>query len=168
MAWPKQPDALLRFAARVELPVSIEFFGGGPGLDGFVELAKELRVEEKVTFHGHVPDCAERLRHCDVFALISDWEGFPMATVEAMAAGLPVVVSDVGGAGEAVIDGETGFLIPRGNEEMLFEKLSLLAVDRELRRRMGRAARELFLERFRVGRMTEAVLRFYETSLAKV
>jgi glycosyltransferase involved in cell wall biosynthesis len=165
MAWPKQPDALLRFAAAVESPVLIEFFGGGPDLALFRDLAKDLQVEEKVAFHGHVADLPGRLRQCDVFALVSDWEGFPIATLEAMAAGLPVVVSDVGGAGEAVVPGKTGFLIPRGDEKVLFEKLSLLAADDTLRRGMGRAARELFLERFQVSRMTDAVLRFYEDTL---
>ncbi|MCU0561209.1 MAG: glycosyltransferase [Desulfobacterales bacterium] len=104
--------------------------------------AAELGLGDRVRFLGHVPDMHRLLPHTDIFVLpsIAD-EAFPRSTLEAMAAGLPVAATDVGGAREAVLDNETGFLVPAGSRSALSDKLKLLAGDPELRRRMGRAGR---------------------------
>lgn len=164
MARPKQPEALIRYAAQTSKNCRIEIFGGGEELEQMQDYAREIGAEEKVVFHGFVNDVPRQLVDCDIFALISDWEGFPVATLEAMAAGLPVVVSDVGGAGEAVIEGENGFCIPRRNEEILFEKLDLLVSDPTLRKEMGAASYRLFQEKFHVDCMTEAMMEVYEAA----
>ncbi|WP_139173476.1 glycosyltransferase family 4 protein [Geodermatophilus telluris] len=78
----------------------------------------------------------------DVFCLPSWWEAMPLSVLEAMAAGLPVVASDVGDIGRAVADGVTGYVVPAKDPDQLAAALERLLVDPELRRRMGAAGRE--------------------------
>jgi glycosyltransferase involved in cell wall biosynthesis len=102
------------------------------------------------------------LRTLDVFVLPSLWEGLPMAVLEAMAMGLPVVASAVNGTPEAVEDGVTGYLVPPGDPVRLAERLEAIAADDAAREAMGRAAREVARSRFGVDRMVtelEAVYR---------
>jgi glycosyltransferase involved in cell wall biosynthesis len=128
--------------------------------------AAALGLSGRVRFLGYRNDTAECLRGADIFCLISNYEGFPYTTLEAMREGLPTLVSDVGGAGEAVAEGQTGFLIPRGNVDVLAQRLALLAHNAELRRRMGSAAREHFLANFTFDRMFNRTLAVYEEVLS--
>jgi glycosyltransferase involved in cell wall biosynthesis len=89
----------------------------------------------------------------DVFVMPSYWEGLPIAVLEAMAMGLPVVASAVNGTPEAVIDGQTGYLVPPKDARALADRLSALASDAEARRRMGAAGRRVARERFTLERM---------------
>jgi glycosyltransferase involved in cell wall biosynthesis len=77
----------------------------------------------------------------DIFVLSSRYEGYPRVLMEAAAAALPIVTTAVSGADEAVLDGESGFIVPIGQLEPLVEKLALLAGDFALRARMGQAGR---------------------------
>lgn len=96
-----------------------------------------------VTFAGGLSGeaMASAYRDADIFCLPSLEEGFGMTVLEAMASGLPVVVSDQVGAADAVTDGVTGFIVPAGNPDALAARLEQLATDRDLRTEMGRAAR---------------------------
>jgi glycosyltransferase involved in cell wall biosynthesis len=103
---------------------------------------------------GERGDVPQLLASADVFVLSSRSEGLPMSILEAMAAGLPVVASAVGGIPELVADGETGLLVPPGDADALAAALQRLVGDPELRRRMGaasaeRAEREFSLEAVR-------------------
>lgn len=84
----------------------------------------------------------------DVFCLPSWWEAMPLSVLEAMAAGLPVVATDVGDVARAVVDGHTGYVVPRKSPELLAKALQTLLTDPGLRRRMGAAARARAEERF--------------------
>lgn len=166
LAWPKQPEQLLRFlVGRPE--VELDLLGDGPREQEIRGLARELGVGDRVVFHGHVKNIGPVLSRGDVFALVSDWEGFPMSTLEAMAAGLPTVVSRVGGAPEAVEEGVTGHTIPRGDEAALHACLDELVADAAARRELGAAARALFLRRFQLPAMVEATLTYYRDCLAR-
>ena len=94
-----------------------------------------------VRFLGHRTDIERLLPALDIFALASYREGFPRAAMEAAAAGLPVVATDIRGCRQVVAHGETGFLVPRRSVEPLAAALDKLIVDGELRERFGRAAR---------------------------
>jgi glycosyltransferase involved in cell wall biosynthesis len=83
------------------------------------------------------------LHKMDIFVVPSFQESFGVAAVEAAAAGLPVVASDVGGLPEVVIDGETGYLVPPADAHTLSQRLAQLIADPSLRRRMGKAGRVL-------------------------
>jgi glycosyltransferase involved in cell wall biosynthesis len=84
-----------------------------------------------------------------------------------MRSSLPTVVSDVGGAGEAVRDGVTGFLLPKDDDGRLYACLSLLAHQPWIRRQMGKAAHEHFKQNFTFDRMFDQTLRVYEDVLAR-
>lgn len=105
-------------------------------------LASQLALERRVHLLGVVEDVPGLLGAADLFALSSRWEGSPLAVIEAMATGLPVVATAVGGVPELVLDRVTGLLVPPGDPARLSEALRLLASDPELRSRMSAAARE--------------------------
>jgi len=112
----------------------------------------EMGLEGKVLFLGIRDDVPKLLADSDLFVLSSDYEGVPLTVLEAMAAGKPVVATGVGGVPELVEDGVTGVLVPPRNPEALAKGILRLAKDADLRRRMGKAARERALERFDIAR----------------
>jgi glycosyltransferase involved in cell wall biosynthesis len=131
------------------------------------ELEAELaRSGADVQLLGERGDVPQLLAEADVFCLSSRSEGLPLSILEAMAAGLPVVASAVGGVPEQVADGETGFLVPPGDETALAAALERLAGDAELRGRLGAAGRARAEERFDLPHVREAHLRLYSELLA--
>lgn len=125
--------------------LKLEIYGDGSLLPKLKRLAAELRVGEETQFHGAVPHVyvPRILSSFDIFCApsVSDSESFGVAAVEAMACGLPVVVSDVDGFREVVRDRTTGFVVSRRDPAMLANKLYTLAQDGALRRSMGEAGR---------------------------
>jgi glycosyltransferase involved in cell wall biosynthesis len=105
------------------------------------ELRSQLEGRERVHLLGVRNDIPDMLASADMFALASDWEGLPLAVIEAMAAGLPVVATRVGGIPEAVENGRSGFLVPPGDKRALTDALQTLAENPGLRREMGAASR---------------------------
>jgi glycosyltransferase involved in cell wall biosynthesis len=103
---------------------------------------------ERVTLAGTRDDVPQRLAGAQLFMLITKREGFPIAILEAMRAGLPVVASDVGGIAEALVDGQTGSLVRPEQPEQLAAALAPLLRDPALRRRWGQAGRARFGEEF--------------------
>jgi glycosyltransferase involved in cell wall biosynthesis len=97
----------------------------------------------------------------DVFCLPSWWEAMPLSILEAMAAGLPVVASDVGDVGRAVHDGETGYVVPARSPELLAAALEKLLTDADLRERMGSAGRARVADMFSVDVTAEQVSALY-------
>lgn len=130
--------------------------------DGLVE-------GEDVVFLGERDDVDRQLAGMDVMALAAPprSEGITTAILEGMAAGLPVVATDVGALHEAVADGRTGFLVPPGRPEMLSSALARLLGDPELRSRMGREARRLAEDRFGLDASVDAHVRAYAQALAR-
>jgi glycosyltransferase involved in cell wall biosynthesis len=102
-------------------------------------LARELGVQDAVCFTGELREHKNHHRGFDISVLVSLSEGFPNAVVEAMAAGKPVVASDVGGNPDAVVDGGTGFLVAPVDIHQLTECLHRLVTDARLRRELGDA-----------------------------
>ena len=100
-----------------------------------------------------------------MFVLSSRSEGFPVAVLEAMAAGLPVVATDVGGVAEAVEHGETGLLVPAADSEALARALERLVADGALRRRLGAAGRARARSLFDVERYRAAYAELYRREL---
>ena len=124
--------------------------GGGPLEIDLRALAAELGLSSSVVFTGQIGDVRPYLKMADLFVLPSDKEGFPYALLEAMACGLPSIVTDVGGNNEALVDGRTGFLVKPGNSRELARLLGYLLVHRGERLRMGVAAKARVHEYFDV------------------
>jgi glycosyltransferase involved in cell wall biosynthesis len=160
---PKDFVGLLRALARVHAPFRAAIIGDGPDLPAVEEAAGVADVD----LLGKRNDVLEQLADSDVFALWSRSEGMPMSVVEAMAVGLPVVASAVGGIPELVQDGITGLLIATGDEAALAEALDRLLQDPELRRRLGAAGRQHATERFDIPRFHAAHLELYRRELEK-
>ena len=110
--------------------------------------AQALGVAERVCFLGGRSDIEELMAASDVGLLTSHEEGFSNAILESMAAGLPMVVTDVGGNAEAVVDGETGILVPARDSSALAAGMARLVDDQALRLKMGKAAQRRVNERF--------------------
>jgi glycosyltransferase involved in cell wall biosynthesis len=128
------------------------------------EVAK-LPEPRWVVMTGRRMDVPRLIPAFDVFALSSKTEGLPLVVPEAMAAGLPIVTTAVGGLPGVVDDGATGMLVPV-DEKALRDALMTLANDRQLARTMGEKARETALDRYSADRMVEAYLDLYRDATA--
>ena len=146
--------------------VEFVFVGDGPLRPRLEEQAKRLGVEARMRFLGLRSDVAEVLRDSDVFVRPSLTEGMSLTVLEAMACGLPVIVTPVGGTPEVVADAVNGCLVPAGNVSALSEALLRLCGDARLRRKLGRSGRALVERQYGWSRVIEANLRVYESALA--
>ncbi|QTQ08961.1 glycosyltransferase [Macrococcoides canis] len=120
--------------------------GGGPKLEEYQDLAKKLKVD--IDFTGHVPyeDIPNYLNELDIYCAPSNSESFGVAVLEASSCELPVIVTDVGGLPEVVINNETGFIIPKKDVNQLYLKIKELILDNSLRNSMGKSGR-LYVEK---------------------
>jgi glycosyltransferase involved in cell wall biosynthesis len=141
--------------------------GDGPERRSLEEFAARQQVSSRVVFTGFREDAYLFYRIMDVLLLTSFSEGTSMTLLEAMAHGIPCVATDVGGNPEIVIDGKTGFLVPSEDDQTLAERISLLAKDQDLRKRMGNAGRDRFEAQFTVTKMVRAYQAMYEDRLPK-
>jgi glycosyltransferase involved in cell wall biosynthesis len=130
-------------------------------------LSRSLGVAKAVTFTGLRSDVPSVLGAADVAVMPSLNEALSNVLLESMAAGAPVVATRVGGTPEALIDGETGLLVPPGDAGAIAGAVSRLLDDRELARRLGCAARRLIASQFSVQRMVSATEDVYATLLAR-
>jgi glycosyltransferase involved in cell wall biosynthesis len=141
----------------------LELVGDGPREDAIRRLAAELGIARRVRFAGYRTDPAETLARAHVFVLSSRSEGFPRSILEGMRAGLPVVATDVGGVGEAVLDGGTGRLVPPASQTVLAEILKTLIVSGPERERLGTAGRLRYEAKFTFERMLSSTAALYAT-----
>ncbi len=130
-------------------------------------LAREQGVEDAVRFLGPRPHEAlpDYYHAADIVAVPSFYESFGLVAVEAMACGVPVVASRVGGLASTVVDGRTGYLIAWRCPEPFAEKIELLLANEELRRALGAAARERVAGAYSWGKVAEAVAGLYQELL---
>jgi sugar transferase (PEP-CTERM/EpsH1 system associated) len=157
----KDQATLLRATRRI-VDVRPEFrlalVGDGLERQGLEQLRRELALEESVRLAGERNDVGERLSQSDLFMLSSLSEGVSLTLLEAMAAGLPVIATDVGGNREVVAHGETGFLVPPGSPEAIASAALSLIDDPARALAMGRAGRKRIEQIFDLG----IVVRRYE------
>jgi glycosyltransferase involved in cell wall biosynthesis len=166
----KGHDVLLRAAAdvvRAFPDARFELVGGGPELSALRTTAHALGLEHTVSFLGHREDVEARLEAADIFVLPSRSEAFPNAVLEAMAAGLPVVASGVGGVLEVVRQGETGLIVPPGDPAALASAVCRLMGDPPFAYGLGDAARAEVSARYSFARMIDEFEAIYLTQLAR-
>ena len=139
--------------------------GDGPELGNLQGLARELGVKGYVSFVGRVPheEVPYYLRAADVFVLYSGYEGLPHIVLEAMATGVPVILSNKGGNPEVIEDGVNGLLVPIGNQGKLKEAILRVLRDEALARRFVEESRERVKQDFRWDVLVNRTLKVFQT-----
>lgn len=166
----KDHSTFLRAARRVHAAMPEAAFviaGEGELIAPMRSLAAQLGIERDVFFTGRCARVAELLSVSDVCVLSSKAEGFSNSILEYMAAARPVVATDVGGAREAIIEGETGYLVNAGNDETMAARLIELLKDPEQAREMGQRGRRVVEEKFSCEAQLERTQNLYERLLAR-
>lgn len=141
-------DVLIRAFSKVKKAsgkdIRLRIAGDGPSRQALEVLAKKLGVAEFVEFLGWLDfdGIAGFYKSLDIFCVPSYSESFGVVAVEAGAASLPSVVSDVGGLPEVILNNETGYVVPAGDVEAFADKILILIEDESLRNKLGKAARE--------------------------
>ena len=141
--------------------------GDGPERIALEQLARELGIAEQVRFLGSVDDVVGVLSMLDLFALTSDNEASPVSILEALSCERPVVATDVGSVDESVINGENGFLVPVGDCQQMATRWLEVLNNREQRRLMGQAGRQLVIENSSLDQMTIGYTKLVESCFAR-
>jgi glycosyltransferase involved in cell wall biosynthesis len=163
----KNPLLLLQaFAALKDPRIHLIMMGEGSLREQLATYIREHGLERRVHLLGKRNEVPECLAASDVFVLSSNWEGNPLAVMEAMAAGLPVVGTTVGGIPELVESGQQGILVPPGDCAAFTDAMRTLLNDPEKRAAMGNAARVRATAAFNVERMAQGYESIYRAALA--
>jgi glycosyltransferase involved in cell wall biosynthesis len=143
--------------------------GDGPCRRELEAQAAQLGLAEHVRFAGQQPvsDICHWLQACDLFALVSSNEGFPCSLSEAMAAGLPSVVTDIPGNAQLIDNGVHGLVVPVGDEARIAEAISGLLADAESRARMGAAARRRVIDNYSTDKLVGRYEALFEEVLRR-
>lgn len=161
----KNLDLFIDVAAEVSRDIpgaSFEIVGEGSQKDRLMEKVSAMGLEERVRFVGASHDVAAFLAGLDQFWLTSDWEGTPNVVLEAMASGLPVVATRVGGTAELIEDGVNGFLVEAGDRRAICRASLSLYGQEGLAARIGRQARLTAEQRFSLPQMVTSTVAVYE------
>jgi glycosyltransferase involved in cell wall biosynthesis len=161
----KAPFDLVNAAAQVHKiypNVHFVWVGDGELMSETQNLVESLHLEEVFHFAKHRKDVSSVLKSMDCFVLASHWEGFSLSVLEAMAVGLPVVISRVSGAAEAVLDGITGYVAPIGEPQALALALGNLISNPHVAKSFGEIGRQRFQQKFTVERMIKEIEQLYE------
>ena len=160
----------LRAARRVRSAIPGAAFviaGQGQLKDSLQAYAAELGLTEDVFFIGRCDRVGDLLSISDIGVLSSKAEGFSNSILEYMAAALPVVATDVGGAREVIIEAETGYVVPSGDDVAMGEHITSLLRAPERARLMGERGRQVVAERFSWEAQVSILKNFYERLLAR-
>jgi glycosyltransferase involved in cell wall biosynthesis len=140
--------------------------GDGEDRAELQEVTAQLGLADRVRFAGWRTDVARLLGAADLFVLPTRDDALPTVLVEAMAGGLPIVASAVGGTAELVEESGNGFLVPPGDVEALAVACAELIASKRLRRAMGERSRQLVTERFAIGVQVERLAELYDQLIA--
>ena len=167
----KAPETMLDVFTRVlESRPHCRYLVAGSGMTADQEMGEHVRargLEDRVHLLGVQSNVAALLKAADVFLLPSRFEGFPNVLMEAMAMGLPVVASNVGGCPDLVRHGQDGFLHEWEDQGGMAQSVLALLADAELSQRLGKSGRKRVLEEFSLQKLGDRTLKRYEELLAK-
>lgn len=168
LRWEKGPEVLVEAFARVvkEVPEAVLLMvGDGPDRESLGERAKCLGIDDKIIWMGQKPqeEVFRLYGLMDILAMPSFFEGFGLTAAEAMAAGVPVVASNVDGLNELVIGNITGLVFPTGNTEKLSACMAKLLVQGELRVSIIEKARQFIVKSFDLSSFERNILGVYDS-----
>jgi glycosyltransferase involved in cell wall biosynthesis len=160
-------DRLIRLLPK--LPnVHLVIVGGGSEEAELRARADRLHVSDRTTFTGWVDQPGEVMRSFDAFVLASRNEAFPLTVVEAMLRELPVVATDVGSLSDAILDGETGMLVPADQPELIADRLQHLISNPDLRVAIKRQGRCRAVEHFTAQSMAQRYVEMWRRPRGKI
>lgn len=152
LACVKGVDVLLRAWAKVvaQFPARLIILGDGPELENLQSQAEELGISANVEFAGDCPDIAPYLAQSDIYIQPSRAEGLSNSVIEAMAAGLPIVATQVGGNGDLVVQGKSGLLVQPESPDDLATAICSLFSDAVATRKMGKVALDHVVQQYAI------------------
>jgi glycosyltransferase involved in cell wall biosynthesis len=165
----KRIEILLQAVGRlsVELPRLVLLLVGGGGEEARIRRLVALAgLQDRVIFTGFLGNPSRVYGLLDLYVATSLKEGLPLAPLEAMCAGLPVVATDVPGHRDVVVGGETGLLVPPEDSAALARAIATLADDATRRRKMGEAGRQRVLDHFSIASMIDRTIAVYRRAVA--
>ena len=157
-------EAVERLATKVPR-LAVLMVGGGGEERRIRRLAAQKGIQDHIVFTGFLGNPMRVYGLLDVYVATSLKEGLPLAPLEAMAAGLPIVATDVPGHRDVVAKGETGLLVPAEDSAALADAIVELAADPARRRKMGEAGRQRVLDHFAIASMVDETARVYRRAL---
>ncbi|HEY2777611.1 MAG TPA: glycosyltransferase [Gaiellaceae bacterium] len=166
----KRVDVLLDAFAelrRRDVDAALVLVGDGPLRADLERQAAELGIADATHFVGYRADVAPLYAALDAVALSSANEGTPVAVIEALAAGMPAVSTDVGGVSDVVVEGKSGFLVPAGDTQGLADRLARLAGNPGLRTELGAFGSEWVRSRYSVPRLVDDIDTLYRSLLER-
>ncbi len=150
---------------RVGIDASLIIVGEGTARPALEKQARELQIADRVHLVGLQRDIWRYFSLFDVFVLSSKDEGLPLALLEAMMSGLPVVCTDVGGISDVVVDGLNGYLVPASDSALLSVRIRQVLLNADLRKGLGSEARKTIRDQFLIDHMVAAYQRIYLNAL---
>ncbi len=167
----KRLDRFLRLMAQLKRRANVAFegviVGEGPERQSLKEQAAELGLlPQVIEFRDSTADMTTAYQEADIFVLTSDWEGTPNVVLEAMASGLPVVATRVGGVPEVIEHAVTGFIVDPTDEDSMVDSLLTLMRDSNLRLQVGRRAREYVVTNHSPRSLPTILAGIYEVALS--
>lgn len=158
-------DAIKAFKIVLDSGIKAKFLlvGDGPDRAECEALARELGIWNHTRFLGKQAELASILSASDIFLIPSGNESFGLAALEAMACGVPVISSDIGGLPEVNVDSVTGYIVKMGDVQALADRMTILLNDESLRKQMGEAALQHALKNF----TKEQIVPIYEAAYEK-
>jgi len=150
--------------AKIRCPdLKLIIIGDGPLYNDLKEKIHRLNFQDQIILTGYQPNAATLVAMFDIFILVSFSEGTSMALLEAMSAGIPAIVTDVGGNPEIVVRQQTGWIIPSDDPDAMAKALTEAASDKEKRQTMGNTARNRFMENFTFDKMIKQYRKIYSS-----
>ncbi|MEO0089233.1 MAG: sugar transferase, partial [candidate division WOR-3 bacterium] len=164
----KNPEVLIwaikeLLKEKIDRKIFLLLIGEDMGMkEKLIKLIDNFKINDYVGFLDFIPNPISIIKASDCFVLPSLWEGMPIALLEAMASGIPVIVSNIKGNNEIIIDGVNGFLFSPKNYQELKEKISLLIKKQELREKISLKALEDVKRKFNKEKFQEETMKIYQ------
>ena len=163
----KDPYTLINAVSELnkeDLDIQLDLYGYGEELQEVLDLIKSCSCSN-IKYCGEISDVTPILKNYDIYALISNWEGLPIGIIEGMRTELPIIVTDVGGCAEEIVNGENGFLIEQRDKELLKERIKFLYENRFLLEIYSKKSRQIYENEFTIDKMYAKTCKLYEDVL---